>query len=58
MTLPVVAVCVRNPDRSPVRINRSDAAPTPAGFAEIVGDYFPVPHGGWILVLLDSTLFL
>jgi len=34
-TLSVVAMCVCNPDRSPVGINRCDAAPTPTGFAEI-----------------------
>src|SRR5436309_8521636 len=33
---------VSNPDRSPVRIDGCDAAPTPTGFAEIVSDYFPV----------------
>jgi hypothetical protein len=32
-TLSVVAMCVCNPDRSPVGINRCDAAPTPTGFA-------------------------
>jgi hypothetical protein len=31
-TLPVAAMCVHNPDRSPPRINRCDAAPTPSGF--------------------------
>lgn len=31
-----------NPDRSPVEINRRDAAPTPTGFAQIAGDDFPV----------------
>jgi hypothetical protein len=36
-TLSVVTrVC--NPDRSPVGINRSNAAPTPSGFAEMVSD--------------------
>jgi hypothetical protein len=29
---------VCNPDRSPVGINRWNAAPTPTGFAEIVSD--------------------
>jgi hypothetical protein len=37
-------MCVCNPDRSPVGINRCDTAPTPTGFAQIVGDYFPVIH--------------
>jgi hypothetical protein len=42
--LTVAAMCVCNPDRSPVGINRGDAAPTPTGFAEIVSDDFPVIH--------------
>jgi hypothetical protein len=42
--LPVVAMCVCNPDRSPIGINRGDAAPTPTSFAEIVGDDFPIFH--------------
>src|SRR4029450_13195311 len=41
----IVAVCVCNRDRSPVGINRWDAAPTPTGFAEIVSDNFPVING-------------
>jgi len=41
-TLSVAAMCVNNPDRSPVGINRCDAGPTPTGFAEIVSDYFPI----------------
>jgi hypothetical protein len=36
-TLSVVAVGVNNPHRSPLGINRGDAAPTPTGFAEFVG---------------------
>jgi hypothetical protein len=36
--LSVAAMCVGNPDRSSLRINRRHAAPTPTGFAEIVGD--------------------
>jgi hypothetical protein len=39
--LPIAAMRVRNPDCSPVGINRWDAAPIPTGFAEIVSDYFP-----------------
>jgi hypothetical protein len=35
-TLSVVAVCVSNPDRSPIGINRCDAAPPPTGFAKVV----------------------
>jgi hypothetical protein len=40
--LTVIAVCIGNEDRSSVGINRCDAAPTPAGFAEIVSGDFPV----------------
>jgi hypothetical protein len=42
--LSVTAMCVNNPDCSPVGINRCDTAPTPSGFAEIVSDDFPVLH--------------
>jgi hypothetical protein len=35
-------MCVSNEDRSPVGIDSCDTAPTPTGFAEIVGDDFPV----------------
>src|SRR4029453_3888799 len=42
--LTVAAMCVSNEDRSPVEINRCDAAPTPTGFAEIVSDDFPGFH--------------
>jgi len=42
--LPVAAMRVYNPDRSPVRINRWDAAPTPTGFclrlSAIISQYF------------------
>ena len=41
---PVIAMCVRNPNDSPVTIHGCDAAPTPTGFAEIVSDDFPVLH--------------
>jgi len=40
-TLSVAAMRVNNEDRSPVRINRRDTAPTPTGVAEIVRDDFP-----------------
>src|SRR5206468_7089887 len=40
----VAPVRVSNPDCSPLRIYGCDAAPTPAGLAEIVGDDFPVLH--------------
>jgi hypothetical protein len=43
-TLSVVAMRVRNPERSPVGINRWETAPTPTGLAEIVGDDFPILH--------------
>jgi hypothetical protein len=42
-TLSVVAVCVRNPDRSPVGINASDAAPTLRSRGAVVPD-------GWHLI--------
>jgi TolB-like protein/Flp pilus assembly protein TadD len=41
-TLSIVAMCVNNPDRSPVGIDSCNTAPTPSGFAEIVCDNFPV----------------
>src|SRR6266403_2136148 len=34
-------MCVCNKDRSPARIHGCNTAPTPTGFAEIVGDDFP-----------------
>ena len=40
----IVAMGVYNPDRSPVEINRRDAAPTPTGFTKVVSDDFPVLH--------------
>ena len=43
-TLSVVAMRVRNKDRSPVGVHGCDAAPTPTGFAEIVSDDFPILH--------------
>jgi hypothetical protein len=42
--LSVVAMRISNPDRSPIGINRGDAAPAPTGFAEIVSDDFPILH--------------
>jgi len=44
-------MCVCNADRSPVRINRWDAALTPTGFAKIVSDDLPVLHAA------DSVFF-
>jgi len=40
--LSVAAMCVSNPDRSPVGINRCDAAQTPTCFTQIISDDFPV----------------
>ena len=54
-TLSVPAMRVRNPDRSAVRIQGCHPAPTPTGFAEIVGDDLPGPSCGRILPLLRST---
>jgi hypothetical protein len=34
--LSIIAVCVSNPDRSSLGIDRGDPAPTPAGSAELV----------------------
>jgi hypothetical protein len=42
-------MCVSNPDRSPMGINRFNAAPTPTGFAEIVSDDFPGTSCGMFL---------
>jgi hypothetical protein len=39
--LPVIAMRISNEDCSPAGINRCNTAPTPTGFAETVGDYFP-----------------
>jgi hypothetical protein len=45
-SLSVVAVCISNEYRLSVKINRCDAAPTPTGFAEIVGKPAPsISHG-------------
>jgi hypothetical protein len=41
-TLPVAAMRVNNPDRSPVGINRRDTAQTPPDFPEIVRDDLPL----------------
>jgi hypothetical protein len=54
-TVSVVAVRICNEDRSPVGINRCDAAPTPAGPAEIGSDDFPILHSWRILPLLLAT---
>jgi hypothetical protein len=39
---PEIAVRVNNPNRSPARIDESDATPTKSGFADLVSDYFPI----------------
>jgi len=38
-TLSVVAMRVRNPECSPLKVQSRDPAQTPSGFTEIVGDY-------------------
>jgi hypothetical protein len=39
-----VAMRVHNPDRSPFKIDSGDSAQAPSGFAEIVGNDFPILH--------------
>jgi hypothetical protein len=56
-TLSVVAISVSNPDRSPVGIHGCDAASTPAGFGEIVSDYFPTFHTRRIVPLLPLAMW-
>jgi hypothetical protein len=46
-TFSVIAMRVRDKDRSPARIDGCDAAPTPPSFAEIVSDDFPVFYPGF-----------
>jgi hypothetical protein len=41
-TLPIIAMRVCNPDRSPLAIHSRNTAPTPSGFAKIVSDDLPV----------------
>jgi hypothetical protein len=43
-TSSIVSVRIHNPDCSPLAIQGRDAIPTPTGFAEIVGDDFPILH--------------
>jgi hypothetical protein len=43
-TLSVVAVRINNPDCSPARVHSCNTAPTPTGFAQVIGDDFPVLH--------------
>ena len=40
-TVSVVAMCVSNPDRSPVESIAEKQPPTPTSFAEIIRDNFP-----------------
>jgi hypothetical protein len=40
-TLPVAAMRINNPDRSPLSIDGLDPAQTSTGFSEIIGDDFP-----------------
>jgi hypothetical protein len=51
-TLSAVAMCIDNPDCSPLRIHTCNTVPTPTGFAEIVSDDFPVFHAGVLPLLL------
>jgi hypothetical protein len=51
----VVAMCVCNKDCLPVGIDRCDTAPTPAGFAEVVCDDFPVFHATMMRVFQLAT---
>jgi hypothetical protein len=54
--LPVrVRLRISNEDCSPMRIHGRDAAPTPTGFAEIVGDYFPILHAVSSQMTKDDT---
>jgi hypothetical protein len=53
--LPIVAMRVNDPDRSPLAIHCCDTAPSPTGFAEFVGNQFPGFHAGWILPFLFFT---
>jgi len=49
-------MCVRNPDCSPVRIDRRDVAQNPTALLEIVSDDFPVLHAnGGSFVLHTPT---
>jgi hypothetical protein len=57
-TLSIVAMRVSNPDCSPAGINRCDTAPTPTGFAEIVGDEYQlvaVESLAWFTRSIRST---
>jgi hypothetical protein len=51
-TLSVAAMCIGNKDYSPLCGHACDATPTPTGFAEIIGDYFPVLHTGTVSLLI------
>jgi hypothetical protein len=56
--LSIVAMRVSNPDCSPAGINRCDTAPTPTGFAEIVGDEYQlvaVESLAWFTRSIRST---
>src|SRR5467141_1965850 len=45
--LPVVAMRINDPERSPFRIQGWDPAETPTGLAELIGDDFPAPFHGF-----------
>jgi hypothetical protein len=47
---------VCNPDCPPLTINGRNTAPTPTGFAEIVGDDLPLFHAECWLLVIDNRL--
>ena len=53
--LTVAAVCVSNKDRSPFTIHSCDTAPTPTGFADVVGDELLVIHTRRIVLLFTAA---
>src|SRR5262249_32779722 len=54
--LPVAAVRVHNPDRSPFPIQSRHPAQAPTGFVEVVSDDFPVFHRHGCIYRLFSTV--
>jgi len=52
--LTVAAMCVSHEDRSPFAIHGCDAAPTPSGFAEVVGNQLPIFHAGAFYLFFPS----
>jgi hypothetical protein len=51
--LPVAAIGINNPDRSPLGINGCDPAEAPSGLGEPIGDDFPILHH---LSMLQNTI--